>query len=107
MQSGGTSTTLTSIARRSAPSETEMLTSVSPVAAIARKAPSRSESRNVAPVPGDRALLREAGELGNRLGRDQLDLAVAEQQALDLLQPDVAPADDQAAPPLELQARHI
>ena len=42
LQSGGTSTTLTSIARRSASSYTEMFTSESAVAAITRKRPSRS-----------------------------------------------------------------
>ena len=42
LHSGGTSTTLTSIARRSASSYTEMFTSVTLVAAIARKRPSRS-----------------------------------------------------------------
>jgi hypothetical protein len=36
-----------------------------------------------------------------------MDVAVAEQQPLDLLEADVAPADDQAAAALELQARHI
>ena len=47
LQSGGTSTTLTSIVRRSAPSQTAMLTSVSLVAAIARKVLSRSPSWKV------------------------------------------------------------
>ncbi len=42
LHSGGTSTTLTSIARASASSNTAMLMSVSSVAAIAMKAPSRS-----------------------------------------------------------------
>jgi hypothetical protein len=42
LQSGGTSTTLTSIARFSASSKTPMLTSLSSVAAIAMKTPSRS-----------------------------------------------------------------
>ena len=42
LHSGGTSTTLTSIARRSASSKTAMLTSVSFVAAITMKTPSRS-----------------------------------------------------------------
>jgi len=42
LQSGGTSTTLTSIERASASSETRMLTSLSLVAAIARKTPTRS-----------------------------------------------------------------
>ena len=42
LHSGGTSTTLTSIARRSASSYTAMFTSVSSVAAIAMNTPSRS-----------------------------------------------------------------
>src|SRR5919108_240363 len=46
LHSGGTSTTLQSIALRSAPSYTEILTSVTLVAAIARNLPSRSEPRN-------------------------------------------------------------
>jgi hypothetical protein len=36
-----------------------------------------------------------------------VDVAVAEEQSLDLLEADVASADHQAAAPLELQARHI
>ncbi len=44
LHSGGTSTTFTSIARRSASSKTLMFTSVSLVAAIAMKVPSRSSA---------------------------------------------------------------
>ena len=51
LHSGGTSTTFTSIARRSASSYTAMFTSVSSVAAIAMNAPSRS----AAPAYGRRS----------------------------------------------------
>ena len=44
LQSGGTSTMWTSIARRSASSKTAMLTSVSSVQAITMKTPSRSSA---------------------------------------------------------------
>ena len=52
----------------------------------------------LAPLPGDRALGGEPLDLGvRRLGRDDDHVAAAGEQALDLLERDVAGADDQAA----------
>ena len=96
LHSGGTSTTLTSIARRSASSYTRMLTSVSLVAAIAIRHPSRSPGSILAPLPGDRALGGERLERRMGLGGDERDLGIAGQQPLDLLQADVTAADDEA-----------
>ena len=75
-----------------------MLTSVSLVAAIAMNVASRSPvsySRRIHSIePSDASLL----QLRLGLGRDQDDPAVAGQQALDLLEADLAAADDDAAP---------
>ena len=81
-----------------------MLTSVSSVQAMTMKTPSRSLGAGVlAPLPGDRALGGERLELGAGLGRDERHVAVAGEQALDLLQADLAAADDQAAPPVSFR----
>ena len=84
-----------------------MLTSVSLVAAIAMNVASRSPvsySRRIHSIePSDAKL----AQLGLGLGRDQDDAAVAGQQALDLLQADLAAAHDDAAPARELQARDV
>ena len=62
-----------------------------------RAAPSRSSPR-----------ARELAQLGApRLGRDERHVAVAGQQALDLLEADLAAADDQAAAPAQLQAGDV
>ena len=86
-----------------------MFTSVSSVAAIAMKAPSRSAGAGVrAPLPADRALarvLRAAPASASR--RDQRHLAVAGEQPLDLLEADLAAADDHAAPAGQLQAGDV
>src|SRR5205823_4127890 len=79
LHSGGTSTTLTSIARRSASSNTRMLTSVSLLAA-------------------NRSLAGQLDQGRMRLGRDQRHVGVAGQQPLNLLEADVAAADHHAAP---------
>ena len=84
-----------------------MLTSVSFVAAIAMNVRSRSSGPVLAPLPLDRALGGELLQRLDRLGRDEHDLRVAGQQALDLLEPDVAAADDDAAPPGQLQAGDV
>ena len=107
LHSGGTSTTLTSIARASASSNTRMLRSVSSVAAIAIRQPSRSPAGVLAALPPDRALERQLDELRMGLGGDQRHVGVAREQALDLLEPDVAAADDHAAPAGQPQARDV
>ena len=84
-----------------------MLTSVSLVAAIARKAPSRSPSTKVRSSQVIEPSAAYSASSGDDLGRDDVDVALAEQQALDLLERDVAAADHQAAAALELQARHV
>ena len=61
----------------------------------------------LAALPADRALGRVLGQLGDRVGRDQGDVGAARQQALDLLQPHLAAADDEAAAPLEQQAGDV
>src|SRR3954463_3450022 len=119
LHSGGTSTTLTSIARRSASSKTRMLTSVSFVAAIAMNVVSRSpvsygrcsqaiepssaSSRSGAITSGARrttAASHAGGGAGPAGG-------VAGGQALDL--PEAAPpaADDDAAAPGQPQAGDV
>src|SRR5919204_405269 len=74
LQSGGTSTTFTSVARRPASSKTPMFTSGSPVAAIARKAPPGLADA-LEPL-AQLALLAAVGELeealAGSLGRHQL-----------------------------------
>ena len=75
-----------------------MLMSVSSVHAMTMNAPSRSagpayarRSQRIEPSCGERA------QLGPGLGRDERHVAVAGEQALDLLQPDLAAADHEAA----------
>ena len=81
---------------------------MSSVHAMTMNVPSRSAGAGVlAPLPRDRALGGERLELGPGVGRDERDVAVAGEQALDLLEADLAAADDQAAAPLELQARDV
>ena len=73
-----------------------MLTSVSLVAAIAMNLPSRSSGSN---SRFSQAIEPSAASSANRLAGvrgDEHDLAVAGEQALDLLEADVAAADDQA-----------
>ena len=84
-----------------------MLTSVSFVAAITMNVRLEVLRRVLAPLPLDRALGGERLQRLDRLRGDQHDLAVAGEQALDLLQPDVAAADDDAAPPGQLQAGDV
>ena len=108
LHSGGTSTTLTSIARRSASSYTAMLTSVSLVAAITMNAPSRS----AAPAYGRCSQWIEPSRAyscsaGSASGAISVTARVAGEQALDLLEADLAAADDQAAPSAELQAGDV
>jgi hypothetical protein len=50
---------------------------------------------------------RELLERLDRVGGDQRDVAVAGEQPLDLLEPDVTAAHDQAAPPAEPQAGDV
>ena len=69
--------------------------------------PSRSAGLVVAPLPADRALLGHFGERLDRVGRHERHLAVAGQQALHLLQPDIAAAYDHAAAAAQLQARDV
>ena len=61
----------------------------------------------LAPLPGDRALGGELAQLVDRVRGDQGDLAVAREQALDLLEPDLAAADDQAVAAAEPQAGDV
>ena len=68
---------------------------------------SRSLGLVLAADPLDRALGGERLQLGHRVGRDEHDAAVAGEQALDLLEPDLAAADDEAAPPGQLQAGDV
>src|SRR4051795_1903646 len=56
----------------------------------------------LAPLPADRALARQLLECSVGVGGHQRHVAVAGQQALDLLQADVASADHEAPPALEL-----
>ena len=107
LQSGGTSTTLHSIERRSASSKTAMLVSVSDVAAMARKRPSRSPGSNRRCVKLDVAGRGERAHLGARLGGDHVDVRVAGEQALDLLEADVSGPDDQAPAPGQLEAGDV
>ena len=107
LHSGGTSTTLQSIARCSASSNTATFTSVSLVAAIARKCPSRSPRRYGRTVS---SMSPGVGQLLHRrvhLGRDHVHARVARQQPLDLLQPDRARPHHQAPSPGQLQAGHV
>ena len=84
-----------------------MLTSVSSVAAIARNLPSRSASANPRRSQVIEPSLGELAQLADGLGRDQGDAAVAGEQALDLLQPDLAAADDQAVAARKPQAGDV
>src|SRR4051794_28217422 len=61
----------------------------------------------LAPDPGDRALGRELLQLRDGVRGDEHHAAVGRQQALDLLQADLAPADHHAAPAGEPQARDV
>ncbi len=107
LQSGGTSTTFTSIARRSASSNTRMFTSVSPVAAITMKV--RSRSPGVYSRRSQRIEPSSASSCSGSIacGRDERHLAVAGEQPLDLLEADVAASDHHAAAPGEPQAGDV
>src|SRR3954451_23059665 len=61
----------------------------------------------VALLPADRALARELLQLGHRVGRDERHVAVAGEQALDLLEADLPAADDEALAARELQAGDV
>src|SRR3954452_8286693 len=61
----------------------------------------------LAPLPADRALPRELLQLGDRVGRDERHVAVAGEQALDLLQADLAATDDEALAAGELEAGDV
>ena len=84
-----------------------MLTSLSSVAAITRNAPSRSRARYSRALPRDRPLGGEPLELRVRRRRDERDRGAAGEQALDLLEADLAAADDQAAAARQAQARDV
>src|SRR4051794_19799086 len=58
-------------------------------------------------LPADRALRGELSQRLDRVWRDEPDGRVAGQQALDLLEADVASADDETAPAAELQAGDV
>ena len=58
-------------------------------------------------VPANRSLERQLHELGVGVGGDQRHVGVAREQALDLLQPDVAAAHYHAAPAAQAQARNV
>ena len=107
LQSGGTSTTLQSIERRSASSNTAMLVSVSEVAAIARKRPSRSPGSNSRRVHWTSPDATRSSTPVHASGRDHVDAGVAGEQALDLLQADVPGAHDQAPAAGQLEARDV
>ena len=75
-----------------------MLTSVSLVAAIAMNVASRSPvsySRRIHSIEPSAARRSSSGSASGAISDDA---AVAGQQALDLLEPDLAAADDDAAP---------
>src|SRR5918992_1502751 len=74
-----------------------MLTSVSFVAAMTMKTPSRSA----------RPAYSRRSQRIDGVGGDQRDVAVAGEQPLDLLEPDVPAAHDEAAPPAEPQAGDV
>ena len=77
LHSGGTSTTLTSIARASASSKTRMFTSVSSVAAIAIRLPSRSSARYSRCSQRIEPSCASCRKLGMRVGRHEHDVGVA------------------------------
>ena len=81
--------------------------SVSSVAAIAMNVPLEVAGLVLAAEPLDRALGGERLSSGTAVGRDEHDAAVAGEQALDLLQADLAAADDEAAPTGQLQAGDV
>ena len=56
-----------------------------------------------APLPADRALARELLELGDGVGRNERHVAVAGEQALDLLEADLAATDDEALRPVSFR----
>ncbi len=105
LHSGGTSTTLTSIARFSASWKTPMLTSESFVAAMTMNEPSRSSGRYARRTHSIEPSAASSSIAGSTSGAIDDDVAVAGQQALDLLEPDLAAADDEAAAAAELAGR--
>ncbi len=108
LHSGGTSTTLTSIARRSASSKTRMFT----VGVVGRRdgderALRRPRARRCA-APSGSSPPAQLAQLGDRRGRHEHHASpTAGEQALDLLQADVAAAHDEAAPPRQAQAGDV
>ena len=81
--------------------------SVSSVAAIAMNVRSRSPGSYSRRIHSIEPSAASASQLGHRVGRDEHDAAVAGEQALDLLEPDLAAADDEAAPPGQLEAGDV
>ena len=90
LQSGGTSTTLTSIVRASASWKTRTLSSVSAVAAKTEERALEVGAAVLAQVEPQRALARELLDLGQRVQRDHVHVGLGGQQALDLLEADRA-----------------
>ena len=85
-----------------------MLVSVSSVQAITMKMPSRSSGRRTRAAPsGSSPRAPAPRSSGPTSGEIDGDVAVAGQQALGLLQAELAAADDEAAPPAQLQAGDV
>jgi hypothetical protein len=61
----------------------------------------------LAALPDDRALGGQPRQLLVGMRRDERDVAATEEQPLDLLEADLAAADDQAAPPRQTQAGDV
>ena len=107
LQSGGTSTTLHSIDRRSASSKTAMF-DVGARGRGDREEVALEVARRERPLgPLEVAGRREGPDVVARLRSDHVDVGVAGQEALGLLEPDVARADDQAAAAGQLQAGDV
>ena len=104
LHSGGTSTTLTSIARALG----VVVHGDVDVGVVGRRdhhedALEVARAGVLALLPADRALARVLGAARPALGRDQRHVAVAGEQPLDLLQADVPAADHHAAPALSFR----
>src|SRR5205823_14253732 len=63
--------------------------------------------RVLALLPADRAFERKLCQLRPHLGRHERHVAVAREQPFDLLQPDLAAADDHALAAAQLQAGDV
>ena len=106
LQSGGTSTTLTSIVRASASWKTCTLSSVSSVAAKTRKAPSRSSLRYARSSSRSEPSRASSSTSGRAFRATTCTSASAASRPSIFSSPTGPGADDEAAPPTQIQARH-